>query len=425
MAMKILHLLLAVSVGLVAGVTLERQLLRETISSETALEHAAKHRDPNYVCPMHAEIVSDQPGSCPICGMDLVKRQPPGGEIDLHVDESMPVVTMKSAVINNLGVRTAEVRRGTLVRRIETPGFIQQITKDAYTRINAPAKGRFIRFLVEPDQWLEAGDAMAEISLKGLADVQQKHLDLLADAGHDGDAETGNGEDSHTGITIAYTRQLLLKAGMTDADISRLEADREIYDTITLKAEHAGTVLERRVRDGDEITSGQLLFVLGGMMRATVLANAFQRDAAWIKPGQAAEIVLPFDADKVWKGVVSQGAVSLNVTSQSIGIQLSFTAPNDLIKPGMYVVGQIFGQVRDDALVIPADAVIYSAAGNRVICALGGGRFKPVPVTVGISSGDEVEILSGVEVGDVVVTSAQFLIDSESSLQASFRRLGG
>ena len=160
-------------------------------------------------------------------------------------------------------------------------------------------------------------------------------------------------------------------------------------------------------------------------MRATVLANAFQRDAAWIKPGQAAEIVLPFDADKVWKGVVSQGAVSLNVTSQSIGIQLSFTAPNDLIKPGMYVVGQIFGQVRDDALVIPADAVIYSAAGNRVICALGGGRFKPVPVTVGISSGDEVEILSGVEVGDVVVTSAQFLIDSESSLQASFRRLGG
>ena len=75
--------------------------------------------------------------------------------------------------------------------------------------------------------------------------------------------------------------------------------------------------------------------------------------------------------------------------------------------------------------MIPADAVIYSAAGNRVICALGGGRFKPVPVTVGISSGDEVEILSGVEVGDVVVTSAQFLIDSESSLQASFRRLGG
>ncbi len=160
-------------------------------------------------------------------------------------------------------------------------------------------------------------------------------------------------------------------------------------------------------------------------MRVSVLANAFQRDASWVRPGQDVDIILPHDSNHPWKGKVSSGAVSINTNSQNIGVKLVFNAPDSVVKSGMYVVGNIYGQVREDTLTLPREAVIYSRDEKRVIVALGNGRFKPVKVETGISNDREVEILSGLEEGDTVVVSAQFLIDSESSLQASYRRMKG
>ena len=448
-------IILGLLASIAAGIVIERYVLSGDASiAGVDIEHAKKHLDPTYVCPMHAEIVANEPGSCPICGMDLVMRAAP--EEDESDADGRPVVSISPDVINNLGVKWVPVERGTLVRKIETPGFIQQIIKDKYTRYKAPAKGRMASFHAGKGQWLETGDPIVDIELDGLVAVQEKHLALLAaesSAGtdeaddsrevlQDSDAElpaTENDQEEPADeaeaeaeaeaktprMTPDYTRALLLRAGMTEAQMAELESSGKTSPVITLYARHPGQVVEPRVAEGDHVEANAYLFSLGGLMRVSVIANAFQRDVSWIKSGQPVDIILPHDSQQVWKGVVSQGAVSINTTSQNIGVKLSFNAPKDKVKSGMYVVGNIYGQVRENTLVLPRDAVIYTQNEQRVIVALGEGRFKPVPVKLGISTDTQVEILDGLEEGDRVVVSAQFLIDSESSLQASFRRLSG
>ena len=470
---RLISIVLLLAVGLTAGVMLDRYFL--PTAKESAMEHAEKHLDPNYICPMHSEIVSKEQGSCPICGMDLVEIKT-DGSYSAESDDQYPVVRVPSTMINNMGVRVTLVERKTLVRQIETPGFIQQMTKEKYSRYTAPAKGKVAKLHSETGQWHEAGEPLIDIELDDLVLVQEKHLELLAKQGEtvvseqvtiddkhlqpagkvpayetvdiktadiaaadatDADikaAETGSvevaqetaaREEAEAGPTLEKTRLLMRAAGMTEEQISVLEETKVTSPLITLYAKHAGEVKELRVATGDAVKANTMLFALGGLMRVSVLANAFQRDASWVRPGQDVDIILPHDSNHPWKGKVSSGAVSINTNSQNIGVKLVFNAPNSVVKSGMYVVGNIYGQVREDTLTLPREAVIYSRDEKRVIVALGNGRFKPVKVETGISNDREVEILSGLEEGDTVVVSAQFLIDSESSLQASYRRMKG
>lgn len=421
--------------GVAAGMLLDRFLVgndgaRDDTAVESALVHAAKHLDPDYVCPMHAEVVASEQGTCPICGMQLVKKAT-GNTLDSN---DAAVVTVASTVINNLGVRVAPVERKTLIKKIETPGFIQQTRKDSYTTFKSPASGKLGKFHVAQDAWLEKGDAIVDIELNDLVPVQEKHLELLKTgneelpqddvtaAQHDQqDGEQLAGKDNK--LTTATTRLLMKKAGMTDEDIGRLEKTGKTSPVITLYAGHQGRIQELRVAEGDVLTANQYLFSLGGLMRVTVFANAFQRDASWVRPGQGVDITIPNLPGKIWKGTVSSGAVSINTNSQNIGVKLAFNAPADVVRNGMYVVGSIYGNVSEDVLSVPRDAVIYTQDENRVVLVEGRGKFRPVPVKLGVRAGNDIEIVEGLEEGDVIVVSGQFLIDSESSLQASYRRL--
>ncbi|MEE9492530.1 MAG: efflux RND transporter periplasmic adaptor subunit [Gammaproteobacteria bacterium] len=423
--------ILLVSAGLIAGFFLDKI---QNKNQETELESIAGHQHSSqYVCPMHSEILSHEQGVCPICGMDLVLVKK---DSEMATDASdYPEVRIKSTVINNLGVRVAQVKRKTLVRKIETPGFIQQVRKEKYSRYIAPAKGVVSKFYFTTGEWLEKGEPLIDIKLDDLVLVQQKHLELLALEKQNNsvtESEIINKEPNedeevslseNTKLTAQGTHNLMKAAGMTDEMIAELEKTGKTSPTITLFASHEGEVKELRVSVGDQVKPKGMMFVLGGLMRVSVLANAFQRDASWVKAGQDVDIVLPHDDGTVYKGKVTSGAVSINVTSQNIGINLTFAAPHSIVKNGMYVVGHIYGQVENDALTLPRDAVIYSRDEKRVVVALGDGRFRPVLVKTGISNDTEIEITQGLEEGDSIVVSAQFLIDSESSLQASYRRL--
>ena len=431
---KIISGLLVLSIGLLAGIYVDRQFFASSAEPvETALSHAKKHLDKNYVCPMHSEILSKEQGSCPICGMDLVEvktgesASESSGEDDVH-----PVVHVSSSMINNMGVRVALVEKKTLIRQIETPGYIQQIRKASYSRYTAPAKGRIVKFHFQQGQWHETGEPLIDIELDDLVLVQEKHLALLAKQAESSAAESESASEPASqsteevaGPTLETTRLLMKAAGMTPEQITALEETKQTSPIITLYAKHPGAVKELRVAVGDEVKSKGLLFTLGGLMRVSVLANAFQRDASWVKAGQDVDIILPHDSNEPWKGKVSSGAVTINTNSQNIGVKLVFNAPDSVVKSGMYVIGHIYGQVREATLTLPREAVIYSRGEKRVIVALGEGRFKPVVIETGISNDTEIEILQGLEEGDTVVVSAQFLIDSESSLQASYRRMTG
>jgi Cu(I)/Ag(I) efflux system membrane fusion protein len=370
---------------------------------------------------MHPQVVSDKPGTCPVCGMALVPVPPAGAESGTDAE---PVVRITPEVVNNLGVKIAPVIRTTLMRRIETPGFVQQIEPARQARVQAPFDGRVTALYVRSGQWLEEGKPLVTLESEALRAAGQAHIALLGE----GEPAAAKAADAAVAeeprrLTLEQSRAQLARLGLSGDDIRQLEQKRVASSKLMLHAPYAGTVTNLQVAAGDAVKSGAALFDLGGLARAAVLANAFQRDAAWIQTGQPVEIRLPHVSSRTWSGVVNQAAVSLDPTSQNIGVRLSFTAPAHLLKSAMYVVATIHGDARRGVLAVPQEALIRTESEDRVIVALGDGRFKPVRVRAGIETGGQVEILSGLKEGDSIVVSAQFLIDSESSLQASFRRM--
>lgn len=451
--------ILTIVVILATGVFLGRYLwpaqkpaapLEETAANER-VDATAGHAQAEapYVCPMHPDVVSDKPGTCPVCGMALVQARQIEQDADEHDhaahQEDMdaetgarPVVRIEPGVVNNLGVKTAPVKRTTLVRRIDTPGFIQQLQPGQNKRVTAPFDARIAAVQFTPGQWLEQGKPLVVLESETLRDAEQAHLAVLAqtatsaaaatpdvqsDAQSDAQLDTQGIDAKPT--TLDASRHALSALGLSNADIQHLEQTREASAQLTVSTPYAAMVSNAQIAEGATVTRGALLFELTGMARASVLANAFQRDAAWIQTGQPVEVRLPHVSGEVWTGVVNQGAVSIDPDSQNIGVRLSFSAPTQLLKSAMYVVATIHGDVREGVLAVPQEALIRTEAEDRVVVAQGGGRFKPVPVRVGIETGGQVEILGGLEEGDEVVVSAQFLIDSESSLQASFLRMSG
>jgi Cu(I)/Ag(I) efflux system membrane fusion protein len=422
---------IALAVAFVAGFAAERYLsfahrVPEVAGVGSGPGRVSAQAKTTYVCPMHPQVVSDKPGTCPICGMALVPVKP--ADVQTMGDaEGEPTVRIESEVINNLGVKTAPVIRTTLVRRIETPGFVQQIDTGRHARVQAPFAARVAALHARPGQWLEQGKPLLTLESDALLAAERAHIVLLQESApmeaKPHDATPAAAAAAEHGMTLEESRAQLSRLGLSDDAIRQLEKTRAPSARLTLYAPYPGTIANLRVAAGDSVKSGASLCELSGMARASVLANAFQRDAAWIQTGQPVEVRLPHVSSQVWYGLVNQAAVSIDPNSQNIGVRISFDAPPYLLKSAMYVVATIYGDARRGVLAVPQDALIRTESEDRVIVALGEGRFKPVRVHAGIETGDQVEILSGLKEGDKVVVSAQFLIDSESNLQASFRRM--
>jgi Cu(I)/Ag(I) efflux system membrane fusion protein len=154
-----------------------------------------------------------------------------------------------------------------------------------------------------------------------------------------------------------------------------------------------------------------------------LLAEIFESQADWVRVGQPADVRLSYVPGRVWEGEVEYVYPSLNPKTRTLKARLHFDNPDEALKPNMFADVTIYGGARKDVIVIPREALIRTGTEERVILALGQGRYQPRIVVAGIESGDWVEIISGLEVGETVVTSGQFLIDSEASIKASLRRM--
>jgi len=400
--------------GLGIGIGIERHWPEQSTNAdvrlpegETALEHARKHLDPEYVCPMHADVVSKDPGNCPVCGMDLVEREPAAPPETTA--GNLPEVQVPPGFIHNFGVRTAKVTRGPVSRRILAIGRVSRMPQPRVTDVTPglPGKVLSVRDRAIGDS-VDKGELLYSVDAPEWRRLQQLYLDAL-------DEE----DETHA----SQLQRRLQALGMSAAALVRLAESGQVEQTLDITAPVSGTIVEWRAGKGELVEAATKVATLGGVNRIPVVVSLFEGQGAWVDRGQRITVTIPTMPGVEFKGQVDRTDREINFSTRTLPVYVAFSTANPRIRYGMLVEVTIHAADRENVLQIPRDALIRTGEGSRVIVAKGDGRFQPVAVVPGLESGDVIEVISGLEEGQEIVVSGQFLIDSESSLRADFQRM--
>ncbi len=410
-------LLLGALAWLVACHTQEPVQPSETLaqaSDDTVIEHARKHADPTYVCPMHPQIVRNEPGNCPICGMNLVLQEAEAPAEDENPESGPPIVTIRPETMQNLGVRTAHVERGPLQRHIETIGYVAY-DEDRIAHVHPRASGWVERLLVRaPGEEVKHNQILLRYYSPEVVTAQEEYLLALSGI---------KTSDTRGMDMIQGGRRRLRLLEVPESVIATVNKTERVQETAPILAPAAGVVTELGVREGMFIKPEMELFAIADVSSVWVQVDVFAHQMDWVQVGNPAAIRIAALPGQVWQGKVDYIYPELDPKTRTLRVRLRFPNPDGMLKPNMFAEAEIHSQPKANALSIPREALIISGDENRVVVALGQGRFQPKTVISGMHTDNRVEILNGLREGEEVVVSGQFLIDSESNLQASFQRM--
>jgi len=355
-----------------------------------------------WVAPMDPNYRRDKPGKSPM-GMDLVP---------VYADKTGDAATVRidPVMVQNLGVRTARVERGKLWRQINTVGYVA-FDERKLSHVHLRTDGWIEKLNVKSDgEQIRKGDVLFELYSRELVNAQEEYIQAL--------------RGSNDYLKRA-SRDRLEALGMSGSQIRQVARDRRASQRVRILASQDGVVDGLNVREGMYVKPATEVLTLADLSSVWLLVDVFERQSDWVAVGQPAEVRLGYLPGRVWAGEVEFVYPTIDPKTRTLQARLRFDNPDDALKPDMYANVRIYAGPREDVLSIPRQALIKTGEAQRVIVALGKGSFRAQQVVAGMESGDFVEIISGLNEGDRVVTSGQFLIDSEASLRASFSRMGG
>ena len=361
-----------------------------------------------YQSGMHPQIVQDGPGQCPICGMDL---QP------VPVSGAAPgTVEIDPVTLQNIGVRTALVATGQIERTLRTTGTFE--ARDAGRETVTLRVGGFVeRLYVDTEgQRVRQGQPLLEIYSPELVSTQQELLLAVRNR-----ELLGGGAGADRLVEAARTRLRLF--GLGAQQIAAVERSGTIQETVTLFAPASGTVQNKRIVEGMQATPGMPLMDIVNLGALYLQVAVPEQDLGWVARGTRAVVAVTSLPGEELRGRVDLVYDTIDPATRTGTARVTLANSGGRLRPGMYATATLFGAASASGPVVPTEAIVRTggeAVGQAaVIIALGEGRFRPQPVTIGEEGDGVVRILSGVAVGDRVVTSAQFLIDSEARLAAS------
>ena len=354
-----------------------------------------------WVAPMDPNYRRDEPGKSPM-GMDLV----PVYAGDEAADSG--VVSIDPTLLNNLGVHTALAQRGSLPRRIDTVGYIgydEDTLQHVHTRVDGWIEKLATTATGDP---VTKGQLLFELYSPTLVNAQQEYLAALA---------------SNNTVLRSASRDRLAALGVTNTEIRRLEQEREASQRVRVYAQSDGVIAHLGVREGIFVTPATEVMSVARLDRVWVLAEVFERQSAWVEPGQEATVELDYLPGKLLRGTVDYVYPELDPKTRTLKVRLRFDNEGETLRPNMFARVVINGSAIDNIVHVPREAVIRGGSSSRVVVDLGDGRFQSREILIGIESGDRVAVRRGLKEGERVVTSAQFLIDSESNIDAALERM--
>ena len=455
----ILIIVVFVAILIVTGCSDDKQTNTQAGHADHA-DHADHAEEKTlYTCGMHPNVISEEPGTCPICKMDLTPmkkaksevskadtsankktgerkikywaapmdatyiRDEPGKSpmgmdlVPVYEDddeggtESGNVVRIDPVVVQNMGVRTAHAHIMDLKRSIRTIGEVD-VAEDAVSVVNLRYSGWIEKIHVDQTgAYVKKGQPLFRIYSPELVQAQQEYINAL---------ETGGPESSLT--KSARTRLELAGAGSWL--VKALEGKKKPFKTITVPSPQNGYVLHKNVVEGSKVMAGQDLYRIGNLTGIWVNVEVYEFDAPWIDKGDEARMELTFEKGKAYEGKVTYVYPTLDKKTRTLKARLEFPNPGLSLKPGMFATVWIEAQNKPGVLAVPTESILHSGERQLVFVSKGEGKFEPREIVTGLSGdGHMTEVISGLLAHEVVVTSGQFLLDSESQLQEAVAKL--
>ncbi len=359
-----------------------------------------------WVAPMDANYRRDQPGKSPM-GMDLVPFYS-----EEKSDSGVGTVTISAAVVNNIGVRIAPVEIRALNSTINTVGYVhydEDKMFNIHPRVEGWVEKLYVKSSGEP---VKKGQALYDLYSPQLVNAQQELLLSL---------------NRNNPVLIAAAEDRLNALQLPKSLIKQIKRNRKIQQTVTFTAPYTGIVEQLNIREGDYIKPMTRLMSFASLETMWVEAEVFERQVAEVVKGQPVTMRLDYLPGKRWQGKVDYIYPTLNDKTRTTRVRMRFANLDKDLKPNMFAQVTIHPDksTQFKTIVVPREAVIRTKDQNRVVLALGDGKFKSIAVDMGAADESYIEIFDGVDMGDQVVVSAQFLLDSESSISSDFIRIGG
>jgi len=404
MKQSLTTLLLAAAFGSIVTLAFYNPI-QPTANEASTTQQQTKLKPLYWVAPMDANYRRDKPGKSPM-GMDLVPFYKEQG--NSNFDEGPGTIRISPDVINNLGVRTATVKLQALHAQINTVGYVTY-DEDKLVHLHPRVEGWVEKLYVKTvGARVKKGQAIYDIYSPELVNAQEELLLAL---------------DRKNQRLIQAASNRLVALQLPKKSINALKKTRKVKQNITFYAPQNGVIENLYIREGFFVKPGTMLLSIGDLSEVWVEAEVFERQASLVKNGTPVTMTLDYLPGKTWQGQVDYVYPTLDAKTRTVKVRLRFKNELGEFKPNMFAQVVIHTNGDDNSLLIPKEALIRTGSQDRVVLALGGGYFKSIEVTVGSFDSNFVQILSGLAEGDEVVSSAQFLLDSESSKSSDFKRM--
>lgn len=371
-----------------------------------------------WTCGMHPEVIEDEPGTCPICHMDLTPMKASAPE----TSGGGAVVTIDPAVVQNMNVLTESVERTDLRHEIRTVGYLdydQEKMISVTTKYPGFVERVFVNYVGEP---VRKGQALFEIYSPELVQTQEELLSARAFAARLTDAPEEARE--RAGALAEAARRRLGYWDVGEDQIRELEERGSVERTLTVRAPSSGLVMKRMPGlEGMAVRPGMELFHIADLSSLWLNVEVFEDQLPWLREGSEAEVELAYFPGERFRGRVRFVEPQVAEKTRTVGLRVEVPNRDGRLRAGMYATVRFDPVVRANAVAVPSRAILRTGERDVVVVALGGGRFEPREVRLGAEGDGRVEILSGLAAGEEIVTSSQFLIDSESNLQEAVQKL--
>ena len=368
-----------------------------------------------YTCGMHPQVILDHPGNCPICGMKLTPIHQ-ATVADTNAADSS-AIAVDAATRQNMNLRTAVIQSGPLRKTIRTVGAIDY-NETALADVSTRFKGWIEKLDVDATgQLVHRGEPLFEVASP---DLYQPQLDFLL--------AVTNKFKNFPSVRAQYTNAVrnLKLIGFQDDQIAEIENNRHVLKSFTVAAPTSGFVIEKDAVAGQMVDAGIRLYRIADLGIVWVLAQIYEQDLPFVQLGQEAVVKVASMPDREFRGRVTFVYPTVDEKTRTAKVRLEFENPGYFLKPGMFVSAQIQAELDPSAVLVPDEAVLRSGARNTVFIALPGGKFEARNVTLGVEAEDGMnQVASGLSAGERVVTSGQFLLDSESQLREAIDKMRG